>query len=88
MTKRAVAVVVLVVLLFGAAVAGFTAYVVGGGSSQKTVGRCVYMDTAPSDASPGELAQQGDGDRQAAQATRDQKPDECPLSAHWETVPR
>jgi hypothetical protein len=87
MTRRAVAVVVFVVLLFGAAVAGVTAYVVGGGSARPARGRC-EVTAAPinTDNSVLESAQEAETEAQAERATRDQNPDECPTTAHWQVV--
>ena len=84
---------VIVVVLLVAGAVGATWYVVGGGSSAKTEGRCEYTPEAVSaDAGAAELSEAAYNDklneRKADQATADQNPDVCPSYMHWVTVER
>jgi hypothetical protein len=75
------------VLLFGAAAAGVTAYVVGGSAQRAVRGRCeVTVSPRNADESAGDLAAEADMEKQAERATRDQRPDECPTDAHWQVI--
>jgi hypothetical protein len=82
MTGKLWALVVVAVLVFGAAVAGVTYYLTSGDSqhSTSTVGRCVYN---PPDSDPLANAQAADA---VAEADAKQDASLCPGS--WEQVPR
>jgi hypothetical protein len=70
-------------------------YLVGEGSTPAVRGRCEVVDTTPAtiDSPRGgvdeeAIAAEAQRDYRAKLATRDQRPSECPVDAHWQTVGR